>query len=299
MPAFLDEDATLLAAYDGLRRGLEEAHLPRVCRRRVDGDAKAWEAAANDVSSRGATVAFAFGRTSSDRVAAAPFLKSDGSGRLPCVYVDVVSTSAGVAFSPALDRAPPAAIVRAESPLELTLPILKRLFVANARPVLLLAWAADVKSARRWRDAVEAAGFATRIDATTGEGAPSGDPITAVLDAPVGLGETPLAPDVALARAKALGVPLLSLDRGRFGRGACVVVCPDGALLGRVAAEAARRLRDGEGADRALRLSVRAVELMVDLDAADAQGFHVPLPFVAAADRVRSTKALSASERPK
>lgn len=291
VPAFVDDDATSLAAYDGLRRGLEEAHLPRVCRHRVDGDATAWSRKAGEIAAQGAAWVFALGASSSLKVAATSWPTRDGTGRIPCVYVDGVATSAGVPFLPPPERAPPAAIVRAETPIEVTVPLLRRAFGADRRPTLRLAWRGDSPSARPWRDAVEAAGISTRV-----EGEDAGSAVDAVLDAPIGLGETALAPDAALALAKSLRVPLFSLDRGRFGHGAAVVVGPDAALLGRVAAEAARRVLAGEGQDRPLRLAVRAVELWIDLDAADAQGFHVPLPFVAAADRVRSTRAPATGE---
>lgn len=294
MPAFLDDDdATLLAAYDGLRRGFEEAHLPRVCRRRRDGnDDAAWARAALDVSGGGAPLVVAFGRALCDRVAALPFLRPDGRGRIPCVYVETTATTRLGALADRADPAPPCAVVRAESSIEAIAGVLRRLFPRRERPRVGLAWAAD--AARPWRDALEAAGARTQV-----EGAPSSESVDAILDAPIGLGERPLAFDAALARARALGVPLVSLDRGRFGRGASVVICPDGALVGRVAAEAARRLRDGEGADRALRLSVRTLEVLVDLDAVDAQALSIPIELIASADRVRSTRARPTAGSPK
>ncbi len=288
VPAFVpDDDATLVAAYDGLRRGLEEAHLPRVCRRRVEGsDAAAWEPVARDVSARGAAFLVVFGRGFADRAASAPFLRTDGTGRIPCVYVDASSTAAGVAWPERADPAPPCAVVRAESPIEAAVAVIRRLFPAKVKPVVRLAWETDVPATRAWRDAIEAAGVRTRFASLPNDE-------DAILDAPLGLGERPQSFEAALARARASGIPLVSLDRGRFGRGAAVVICPDGALLGRMAAEAARRLRDGEGADKALRLSVRTVEVLVDLDAADAQGIPIPLALVASADRVRTSKVRS------
>ena len=288
IPAFFqDDDATLVAAYDGLRRGLEEAHLPRVCRRRPDGaDAAAWDRVARDVSSKGVPFLVVFGRALAAKVAAAPFVKSDGSGRIPCVYVDAVSTASGVAYPEWADPAPPAAVVLAESPIEATAAVIRRLLPGRSRPKVRLAWETDVPATRDWRHAVELAGVSLRF--ATG---PPDDSDDAILDAPVSLGERPQAFETALARAREAHLPLVSLDRGRFGKGASVVICPDGALLGRMAAEAARRLRDGEGADKAIRLSVRSVEVLVDLGAADAQGVHIPLACLASADRIRTSKA--------
>lgn len=286
VPAFLeDDDAAFLAAYDGLRRGLEEAQLPRVCRRRVAPDEPAaWERVARDVSAKGAAFVVVFGRAYGARAAAAPFLRPDGGGRIPCVYVDVVASVGGAPHPVLPDPAPPAAVVRGEVPFEAVLPVLRRLWPASARPSVALAWKEESEAAAAWRRAVGAAGVETRLVAE-GPGAAE-----LVLDAPLALGEAPLPFAETLARSRAWRRPVISLDRGRFGKGAAVVVASDAALVGRVAADAARRLRDGEGADKALRLSVRSVEVLLDLDAADAQGLAVPLPFVAAADRVRASR---------
>jgi hypothetical protein len=54
-----------------------------------------------------------------------------------------------------------------------------------------------------------------------------------------------------------------------------------------MAAEAARRLRDGEGRLDALRVSMRSSEVWVDLDVLDRAGLSPPLPFLASADRLR------------
>ena len=162
VPAFLDDDdATLLAAYDGLRRGFEEAHLPRVCRRRRDGnDDAAWARAALDVSGGGAPLVVAFGRALCDRVAALPFLRPDGRGRIPCVYVETTATTRLGALADRADPAPPCAVVRAESSIEAIAGVLRRLFPRRERPRVGLAWAAD--AARPWRDALEAAGARTQ-----------------------------------------------------------------------------------------------------------------------------------------
>ena len=283
VPAFFeDDDATFLAAYDGLRRGLEEAQLPRVCRRKVEGDdAAAWERLARDVSAKGPAFVVVFGRAYGARAAAAPFLRPDGKGRIPCVYVDVASSVAGTTYPAIAEPAPPAAVVRGEVPFEAVLPALRRLWPAVARPSVSLAWRGESEAAHAWRRAVAAAGVDTRL----AEGGTGRNEL--FLDAPLALGESLLPFAETLVRARAASLPVLSLDRGRFGKGAALVVASDAALVGRVAADAARRLRDGEGADKALRLSVRSVEVLLDLDAADAQGLAVPLPFVASADRVR------------
>lgn len=283
VPAFFeDDDATFLAAYDGLRRGLEEAQMPRVCRRKVEGgDAPAWDRVARDVSAKGPAFVVVFGRAYGARAAAAPFVRPDGLGRIPCVYVDVASSVAGTPFPVLPDPAPPAAVVRGEVPFETIVPVLRRLWPAATRPSVLLAWRGESEAATAWRRAVATVGVDTRL-AEGGAG-----PADLLLDAPLSLGEATIPFARTLERARALSLPVLSLDRGRFGKGAALVVASDAALVGRVAADAARRLRDGEGADRALRLTVRSVEVLLDLDAADAQGLSIPLPFVASADRVR------------
>jgi hypothetical protein len=182
--------------------------------------------------------------------------------------------------------------VRAEVAVEGWAAVLRGLFPGRPHPMVLLPWSSESREAAALRRELGAsAGFEARLP---GEG---GAPADAVLDWGPGVGET-LEPFPSLvARAQSLGVPLLCGDRGRFGHGAAVVRVPDSALLGRVAAEAARRLRAGEGAGAPLRIAVRATEVWVDLEAADAEGFVPPLAFLAGVDRLR--RPLGAPGRPR
>jgi hypothetical protein len=170
--------------------------------------------------------------------------------------------------------------VRAEVSVARWGEVIRSLLPGRPRPRCHLSWPDGTSDAREFlakAAAVSGVDLVLPRDATT--------PPDAILD---WTGLAPRPPlDALVERARSLRAPLLSDDRGRFGKGAAVVVVPDGALLGRVAADAARRLRAGEGAVEALRLTVRRTEVWVDLEAADAEGLKPPLPFLATADRLR------------
>lgn len=281
VPVFVDDDATLRAAYDGLRLGLEEASLPRACRRAPPtADEGGWATVAREVVAEGAPFVVAMGPVSCARVAAAPF--AGPAGRLPCVYVDV-ALSAGRVVAPEPPRVPlPCAVVRAEVGFERVGRVLRDLLPGRPVPAVRFPWVAPSPVAVTLRAGLEAAAGVRLVDD------PSVPP-DVVLDAPGG-GEGSEPFSASLARATSLRVPVVSLDRGRFGQGAAVVVVPDAPLLGRVAAEAARRLVGGEGRDEPLRLSTRATETWVDLEAAAAEGLDPPVPFLARADRLRRAR---------
>ncbi len=215
------------------------------------------------------------------RAAAAPFVRPDGLGRIPCVYVDVASSVAGTPFPALPDPAPPAAVVRGEVPFETIVPVLRRL--CPPRPARRFSSPGGARARPRPRGV----GPSRRRAWTRVSRREAPDPPTPPRRASLARrGDDSVRSDARARPGPAL--PVLSLDRGRFGKGAAVVVASDAALVGRVAADAARRLRDGEGADRALRLTVRIGRGLLDLDAADAQrALDPPLPFVASADRVR------------
>ncbi len=240
-------------------------------------EAEGWEKGAARASEKAPPVVFAFGRKSIARVAAAPFRR--GEGRIPCVYVDSAVTVAG-SPAPADPTLPvPCAVVRAHVSVEAWGKVVRALLPGRPQPTVLLPWTAETPEAKAWR---EAAGAAAGLDLVTRrEGVRSVD---AFLDVTPALGETVEPFDATLREARALRIPLLSGDRGRFRAGAAVVLVPDHALLGRVAAEAGRRLANGEGAESPLRLGIRAARTWVDLDAADAEGLKPPLSFLAAAD---------------
>jgi ABC-type uncharacterized transport system substrate-binding protein len=291
IPAFVDDDAGMRVAYDeGVRRGLEEANLPRVCLRRPERDDEAaWAQVAAEVSAEAPPVVFAIGRRSAERVAAAPFRR--GPARIPCVYVDT-ATAVGGRPTPADLRPPvPAAVVRAHVAVETWGKVVRDLLPGRPVPTVLLPWASETKEAAAWRDAAGAAArlaFRTRRD--------GGGAVDVILHVAPGLGEVAEPFEAVLREAKTLQVPLLSGERGHFRAGGAVVVLPDHALLGRVAAEAARRLLAEEPAEP-LRLVVRTTRVWVDLDAADEEGLRPPLTFLAAADLLRRTPAPSGDGR--
>ena len=288
VPALIvEEDPGLLAISDGVRRGLEEANLPRICRRRVEPDDTAnWGLAAAEVAAEKAPFAVVFGRRAAARWIAAPH-----STRTPTVYVDVATMAAGRPSPPAIEPPVPAAVVRAETPVEKWGKTLRDLLPGRPQLVVRIAWEAETAEAGAWRrEVAEAAGLTLRV------GVPEAGGFDAILDVSCGLGETPMPFETSLAEARARRIPLLSTDRSKFGRGAAVVLVPDHALLGRVAAEAARRLTAGEGIARPLAMSVTSLEVWVDLEAADAEGLKPPLPFLAAADRLRRGLGLDAKD---
>lgn len=282
VPAFLvEDDPSLVSAYDGLRRGLEDAHLPRVCLRRVESDDDAgWAKVLAQVASERPAFVVAIGRRSVARVASSSL--PGPTGRIPCVYVDAATAIGGRAIPVLAEPPPPAAVVRAEPAFEGFGRVLRGLLPGRPQPTVVLRWTAETPEAAAWRRAAAtAAGVDLRL---SGEGAAGVD---AFLDWTPGVGESVLPFEDVLREARALRIPLLSADRNRFGRGAAVVYVPDFALLGRVAADACRRVLAGEGADRPLRIAVVATETRVDLEAADAEGLVPPLPFLASADRLR------------
>jgi hypothetical protein len=293
IPAFVDEDdAGMRAAYDdGVRRGLEEANLPRVClRRRPDrDDAEGWAQVAREVSAEAPPLVFAIGRRSSERVAAAPFRR--GAGRIPCVYVDAAPVVDGRATPADLRPPEPCAVVRAHVGMEAWGKLLRDLLPGRPVPTVLLPWASETKEASAWRASAGAAAkvaFRTRRD---GDAA-----VDAILHVAPGLGEAIEPFDAVLREAKTRQIPLLSGDRARFRAGAAVVLVPDHALLGRMAAEAGRRILAGEGSVEPLRLAVRTTRVWVDLDAADEEGLRPPLTFLAAADVLRRTPTTGSGE---
>jgi hypothetical protein len=279
VPAFVpDDDAGLWTTYDGVRRGLEEASLPRVCRHPVPATADDLEAALAPAREAGTPLAFAVGREAIGRVAEAIRALPPGR-RPPCVYVDTALVSGSAAFPGDPDVPLPAAVVRAEVPL------------------------------RRWRALVEAllpgkdGGPPRLFLPPAAPGGPEADPVPLAralgvdLVASAGAAQAVLDWDLLARRpspADASARPVLSSDRGRFGTGACALVVPDHLRLGRVAADAGRRLLAGtEGRSAALRVGVPTSEVWIDLDACDRAGFSPPLPFLAGADRLRRGPGVS------
>ena len=93
-----------------------------------------------------------------------------------------------------------------------------------------------------------------------------------------------------LAKARLEGNALISDDPAHYGTGAALVITPDHALLGRLAAEAGRRLWRGE-APGSEPLVARDCRILVDLEACAAQGLEPPVTFLARVHGVRASPA--------
>lgn len=300
VPVFVEEDATLVRAYDGLRLGLEEANLPRACRAPLaegDGAGRYRVAPATAASARaaGATFVVAMGREAAAAVARTAFVGAPDD--LPKVYVDLTLSLGGVPLAPPPTTAGRAAVVRAEVPIERVAALVRDLLPGRPRPVARIALddpPADVEAWLRRAEAVTSVRFVTaateRPDILVDVGSWGGGPTRHFTE--------------LLALARSLPAPVVSTSRAWFGQGAAVVVVPDAALLGRAAAEAARRLllprAAGEGApappsSAPLVFPVRTTEVWVDLEAAAAAGFDPPLAFLARVDRVRRPRAPEAT----
>jgi hypothetical protein len=241
-------DAGLRKVYDGIRKGLEQAALPRVSIEPVEDTPESFRALAERLSDTRPPLVFLVGRRAVDHAIAAHL-----GGRR--VFVDVAVHAAGVDHPAAAVPVPPGA------------------------PGGEAAVVRGVVQATRWAEVIRGmypgrTRFPVRLPFTDPE----------VAEAVVEATGLVLAPDPVSTRP---GPLLLSDDVGRWGKGAVAILSPDHFLLGRLAAEAGRRLLRGEDG---VHLVSGATELYVDLDAADAAGVALPLPFVAAADRVRARR---------
>jgi hypothetical protein len=267
------DDKGELAIYDGLRKGLELARLPRVCLETIDPWPGALQGFVGRLEQAGDPgPVFAIGDEACAAVAAL-------TTTVPRVLV-VQRTSVGGVPLKALPEAPGTAVVYADVGAERLGQVLRGLFGA-----------ADVRADFPWGaiDAPDREADLGRLRRAAGITPPGGvdaGPARASLHLHLGLGYPLLPFERALEQARRAGIPLVSDDRGRFGQGAIVTLVPSQDLVGRAAAEAGRRLR----ADPAAKLAPHAItgiEVWVDLQSADEQGIQVPLPFLAAADKLK------------
>lgn len=279
--AFLDDhDAGLQKVYDGLRKGLELAQLPRVCR--VDepkGGATAFlerlsaQASIERQAGRPVGPVFAIGDGACSKVIAA-------ATRLPRVYAVERYTVGRKPLRP-LPADEGAAIIYAGLDVEAVGRLLRELSGLD-RPSV--AWAWDAKRfPRSGHQPVMrfAKGAGLRLT-----GAEKGNGASALLHLRLGVGETLLPFADALRLARELGVPLISDDRGRFGQGAAVTLVGRHALMGRRVAAAARHLRTKPSAKLPPR-GVAGIEVWIDLKSADAFGVKMPMALLARADRLK------------
>ncbi len=277
----LEENEILRRVYDGIRKGLEQAQLPRICLELASGPREA-----NKIYERLASspppLLFVLGRDAEASLGA-------HFATVPRVYVDTAWLVNGAPLPPDPDVRPPAAIVRGEVSAAHVAEALRELDLRSSRPVARLSWIdpddALQAVARRLGDA---AGFRPAF-------APADGNPQVLLDLGVGAGEHRQKLSRLVTAAEKERVPLVSDDRSAWGRGAAVVVMPDAFLLGRAAAEEGRRLLL-EDRTRVLRRTVGAFEVGVDLGAAAREGLDVPLGFLARADMIRRGPARPSPE---
>ena len=271
--AFVDEgDAGMRKIYDGLRKGLELAQLPRVCQEPLPTTDEERAALHTRLRGQSALPVFAVG---DDAVR----LLSGPMPNITRVFALERYTVRGrpLLDLPVFDRL---AIVYAARPAERIGEVLRGL-TGRKQVRAWLAPHAEKAVRVAQRQFGEAAGLTWVEKAVSAErpdlvlhlrlaGRPAAEPFAA-----------------ALATARRLQVPLVCDDRGRFGQGAVVTLVGRHDLLGKAAAECGRRLRK----DPRVRIppyGLPGVAVWVDLGAADAQDLPVPLPFLARADRLEA-----------
>jgi hypothetical protein len=235
----LEDDAGLRKVYDGVRKGLELAQLPRVALDTLKDDPEAFAEYGKSLVWKQPPLLFLVGRRAGLRA-----VEANLPGKR--VFVDVAVSAGGAEYPAAVSPKGTSAVVRGVVPAEKWGEVVRGMFPGRSAYPVRLPW-----------------------------------PDAAQVEAVVAAADLRLLPDTASTRP---GPVIVTDDLGRWGKGAVVVLATDHRLLGRVAAEAGRRLFEGEPSER---LTIGATELRVDLDAADAAGVRLPLPFVAAADVVR------------
>jgi hypothetical protein len=256
----LEDDLGLRKVYDGIRKGLELAQLPRVALEPIEDSEEAFAHYAERIAADPPPLLFAVGRKACDRVVAAGISS-------PRVLVDTCVDAGEVEYPAAPSPEGVAVVVRGATPVRRWAEVLRGAGIARAE----FAWEAPPP------DPARLAGEALLASL----GLPGGEGAAALLDLRLGLGERR-----AMSPAGAIE---FSDDIRRHGKGAVVVLAPDHPLLGRRAADAGRRLlAEADGAPRSVR--VRVTEVRVDLEAARVAGWEPPLPFVAGADAVRGSR---------
>lgn len=299
------DDAGVIAAYDGLRKGLEIARLPRVCQVETGGtqtgvekflERRAMVAAPRRERGLRIDPFFAVGERSCAAVTRA-------STHLPCVLGVTRYTVQRAPLVP-VPRALAGTTVYADLPVEQVATLVQNML---ARPDMsaeerarqpaaalfgghaydddpgLTGFARAFGGSLVLSDAMRAAGIAS-----TGAGGyrvPGGD-VWAVLCLHVDPRRAAPAFEQALRTSRTHSRPLVSDNRAHFGMGAVVVIVPRHELLGRAMADEGRKLRAGAAPRKTPRV-VPGFEIWVDLAAADAIGFELPLSFLARADRIK------------
>lgn len=269
---FEDDEGLRRQVYDGIRAGLEQAKLPRVCREDAASDEEV-EAVLRRLEAEPPPLLFVLGRRSAERLGAR-------LADVPRVFVDLAWDVNGAPLPADPEPRAPAAVVRSVVSAVNMAELLRGLGLARKRPRARLTWtdaSAEVEAPELRLGA--AAGFVP---------CKKGEKPEVLLHMRLHGNEKAPALSRLLELAERERIPLVSDDLAHWGRGASVVLLPDLFLLGRVAAEEGRRLlsRD-EGDETVPQRRVRAYEIRLDLRAAARQGFEPPLAFIARADRLR------------
>lgn len=272
--AVVDEgDAGMRKIYDGLRKGLELAHLPRVCREAQPETQVERDRFLERLATEKRSPLFVIGDAAAKDLSAP-------MPRITRVFALERYTAGGRPLRdlPVVDRS---ALVYAARPAERVGEILRGL-TGGKQVVALLprAQEADVESKAVARF-LKATGVAVA-------GAGQKPQVVLHLRLPFPGGHASFADALALARKRR--VPLVSDDRARFGQGAVVTLVGRHDLVGKAAAECGRRLRATPDV-KIPPYGLPGVEVWVDLGAADAQGLEPPLPFLARADRLKRAPA--------
>lgn len=293
------DDAGLLVAYDGLRKGLEIARLPRVCQHvpseatgGVTGFLERQAMAAAPLREAGKRIdpIFVIGDASCAAVEAA-------GTRLPIVMAVHRYTTQRKPLIP-LPSVRHRTAVYTDVPVERVASLVRSMLVpeaaAGTRARWNTVWVSSHEGTRpHYLDAfLRAWDGSLLFNQDREQGVQPADlrkaqpgPWAALLIQVDPL-ESPPDFQNALRFSRTARVPLVSDNRAHFGLGAVVVIVPRHDLLGKAAADEGRKLRADPTYEPTTRV-VPGFEVWVDLAAADAIGFDLPLAFLARADRIK------------
>jgi hypothetical protein len=284
------DDAGLRRVYDGIRRGLEQAELPRVCLEPLAAGEEG-EATLARLEQTPPPLLFVLGTAAARRL-------GERLSAVPRVYVDVAWRVGGRLHPAEATPRGPAALVHGVLPAARLGEVLRDLLGHGpdaAPPPVVALWPqpTDPEALARWRQTNADLEREARVRLVPYRPEAPADAPRAVLDlaletSPASLAATGRgAPDEEAAGiARALRAPLLSDRLENWRAGAAVLLLPDHHLLGRVAADLGRQLLTAP-LDTLLRREVLTTEVRLDLEAARAVGFEPPLSFVAGADVLR------------
>jgi hypothetical protein len=264
-------DAGAQALYEGLRLGLERARWERVCEELPGADAAVRSAFAQAWAPRVAA-AVAAGGTRPWLFLVGAALPAEAEAQVAAVPHVVARMGYAVGGRP-LGPVPTAGRLRG---------VVLGLVEAADVGERLRAWSGRDRPRVLWRGAGTPEEVAAFLDAAGLERVDPRDPhkpgaglrFDAVLHLRLA-GEPRASFADALAAARAGGCPLVSDDRARFGQGAAFVLVPDHELLGRVAADVARRLALEGGSLEDAERHVPGMRTWIDLEACDRQGLNV------------------------